>query len=351
VHIREIADSSDWDRILLSFPRPHVLQSSAWGQFKSKYGWAAQRLLFQEGGAARGAALVLRREVWPLPGCILYAPKGPILADPEDASLLSDALGLLEGVSRREGAIFLKVDPSLPADDQRILEVFRSRGWRPSGEQVQFRNTLTIDLRADEEALLAGMKPKTRYNVRLAGRRGVEVKSGTAEDLHLFYEMYAETASRDGFVIRPFGYYRDAWEAFLEGETARLLLAWYGREVLAGLVLYRFGPTAWYMYGASTGKHRDRMPNHLLQWEAIRWAKGQGCTCYDLWGAPDTLDETDPMWGVYRFKEGLGGTLFRGIGAYDFPTSPVRYMAYTRVMPRVLGMMRWRRRRGMPDLA
>jgi lipid II:glycine glycyltransferase (peptidoglycan interpeptide bridge formation enzyme) len=351
VNISEIANTSEWDRIILSFPEPHILQSYAWGQFKAKYGWTAQRVLFQEGDTVRGAALVLRREVRLLPGCILYVPKGPILVEPADVSLLSDALGLLEGVSRREGAIFLKVDPDLSLNDERIMEVFRSRGWRYSNEQVQFRNTLTIDLRADEEALMAGMKSKTRYNVRLAGRKGVEVKPGTVEDLALFYEIYAETASRDGFIIRPFDYYREAWGAFLRGETAQLLLAWYGGEPIAGLILYRFGPTAWYMYGASTERHRDRMPNYLLQWEAIRWAKGQGCTTYDLWGAPDTLDRADPMWGVYRFKEGLGGKLYRGIGAYDYPASQAQYLAYSRIMPRVLDIMRWIHRRRMTDLS
>ena len=137
----------------------------------------------------------------------------------------------------------------------------------------------------------------------------------------------------------------------MERGMAQLLLAWYGGEPIAGLILYRFGPTAWYMYGASSGRHRDRMPNYLLQWEAIRWAKGQGCTTYDLWGAPDTLDQADPMWGVYRFKEGLGGKLFRGIGAYDYPSSRARYIAYSRIMPRILDIMRWRHRRRMPDLS
>ena len=113
-------------------------------------------------------------------------------------------------------------------------------------------------------------------------------------------------------------------------------------EVVAGLILFVFGPSAWYMVGASSDRQRQFMPNHLLQWEAIRLAISLGCTVYDLWGAPDTLDEADPMWGVWRFKEGLGARFAPHIGAWDYPVSKPLYWLYTTAMPRVLETMRRR---------
>ncbi len=186
------------------------------------------------------------------------------------------------------------------------------------------------------------MKPKWRYNIRLAERSGVCVRAGGVADLPLFYAMYQETGGRDGFLVRPFAYYQAIWEPFLAQGLAHLLLAVVGDEAVAGLVLFRFGPTAWYFYGASTAKRRDLMPNHALQWAAMRWAKAHGCTRYDWWGAPDVLEESDPMWGVYRFKQGFGGEFAPHIGAWDFPVNRGLYWAYTRAMPKVLEVMRRR---------
>jgi lipid II:glycine glycyltransferase (peptidoglycan interpeptide bridge formation enzyme) len=190
------------------------------------------------------------------------------------------------------------------------------------------------------------MKQKTRYNVRLAGRRGVTVRQGDLSELDLFYRLYAETAKRDSFTIRAPEYYLDAWATFLERGQAHLLLAGLEGETVAGLMLFTFGPVAWYMYGASSNRHRKHMPNQLIQWEAIRRAKASGCTLYDLWGAPDNLDESDPMWGVVRFKLGLGGQLARGLGAWDYPTSRLAYWLYTVAMPRYLGILRSRQQTG-----
>jgi lipid II:glycine glycyltransferase (peptidoglycan interpeptide bridge formation enzyme) len=188
------------------------------------------------------------------------------------------------------------------------------------------------------------MKPKWRYNIRLAERKGVAVRDGSPADLSQFYAMYADTGARDGFLVRPFDYYRRIWERFLADGLAHLLLADLEGTPVAGLILFRFGPTAWYFYGASTAQGRDAMPNHALQWAAMRWARSVGCTRYDWWGAPDVLEESDPMWGVYRFKQGFGGEFVPGIGAWDFPVSTARYWAYTRAMPRLLDLARRRHR-------
>jgi peptidoglycan pentaglycine glycine transferase (the first glycine) len=356
----EITDAQSWDRSLLDLPNPHVLQSWSWGDFKSRHGWSVTRLLFQEGGRTLAAASVLERRMPRLPVSILYVPKGPAL-DWADASPLGAVLETLEHLARRRGALFLKIDPdvyyaneeptfsSRPALAPHVTALLGERGWRLSDDQVQFRNTVLLDLGRSEDELLAAMKQKTRYNVRLARRRGVTVRRGDASDLDTLYQLYAETSERDGFLIRPQSYYLDVWGSFLrEGKpdnaqaAAEPLLADVAGETVAGLVMFRFGPTAWYMYGASSDRHRKHMPNQLLQWEAIRRARETGCTLYDLWGAPDSLDESDPMWGVVRFKLGLGGKLVQGMGAWDFPANRAAYRLYTAVMPRYLD---WLRRR------
>ncbi len=362
MQVRSVDDARAWDSALLALPNPHILQSWAWGEFKSRHGWRATRLLFREGDETVAAAAVLRRRVPRLPLSILYVPKGPAL-DWTDTTLAERVLRELVRLALRERALFIKVDPDIyypegapafsprPARATEIARILESQGWRSSDEQIQFRNTLLIDLERPEDDLLAGMKQKTRYNVRLAARRGVTVRSVGASDslaerdaaLSTFYQLYAETGRRDGFIIRPPEYYRDAWGSFVEGGLARLFLAEFEGEVLAGLALFFFGPTAWYMYGASSDRHRQHMPNYLLQWEAIRWAKEQGCALYDLWGAPNELDESGPMWGVVRFKLGLGGELAQGLGAWDYPVSRAGYRFYSSIMPSYLGWLRARR--------
>lgn len=341
-----IDDRAAWNQTLLRLPSPHVLQSWEWGAFKSQHGWSATRWALQDaGGTPRAAALVLRRRFARLPLSLLYLPKGPIL-DHADAEAWDGVFIHLERLARRQWAIFVKIDPDVSADESGITGRLLARGWRVSPEQIQFRNTMTLDLTQDEETLLAGMKSKWRYNVRLAGRRGVVVRSGTASDLPLLYDMYRETALRDGFVIRPLEYYGDLWGNFIQSGLAHPLIAEVDGEAVAMLVLFYFGERAWYMYGASRNQHREKMPNHLLQWQAMRWARSVGCTVYDMWGAPNEPVESDPMWGVYRFKRGFGAAWVEHIGAYDYPTSRTGYWTYTVAMPRLLALMRrlyWRR--------
>ena len=333
-----IDDPHRWNAALAALPARHVLQSWEWGQFKSRWGWMPRYLLFEDQQRPVAAALVLRRAVSPLRLSILYAPKGPAL-DYSDAALVDRVLSQLAGLARRDRAIFIKIDPDLAAADRSIL---LDRGWRSSSEQIQLRNTALLDLTPTEDQLLAAMKPKTRYNIRLAQRKAMNVRSGDLDDLKLLYDMYAETSQRDGFLVRPFNYYQDAWGGFIQSGLAEPLIAEVEAQPVAGLILFRFTDRAWYMYGMSRALHRDRMPNHLLQWRAMQWAKSHGCTVYDLWGAPDELNEADSMWGVYKFKEGLGATFTEHVGAHDFVVSRFGYWLYSAVMPRVLALMRKR---------
>jgi len=225
-----------------------------------------------------------------------------------------------------------------------LIEELSGSGWQFSDEQIQFRNTVLLDLENSEEDLLMAMKSKTRYNVRLAGRKGVSIRRGGMDDLDMLYAMYAETAIRDGFAIRSKDYYLTVWQTFLASEMLTPLIAEVDGNPVAGLMLFTYCKTAWYIYGMSKDEHRNLMPTYLIQWEAFRLAKDKGCTVYDLWGAPDEFKPDDSLWGVYRFKKGLGGQVVRTIGAWDLPLRPWVFKLYAQVWPRVMGILRARGR-------
>ncbi|HZJ23076.1 MAG TPA: peptidoglycan bridge formation glycyltransferase FemA/FemB family protein, partial [Anaerolineales bacterium] len=225
-----------------------------------------------------------------------------------------------------------------------VMSELKHRGWRLSADQIQFKNTIVVDLKVSEEEMLARMKQKTRYNIRLAAKKNITLRIGTQNDLAILYKMYAETSLRDGFVIRNEGYYQMVWETFMSSEepTCEPLIAEVNSEPVAAIFVFYFAGQAYYIYGMSRSIHREKMPAYLLQWEAMKRAKAKGCSVYDLWGAPDVFDENDSMWGVYRFKEGFGGNVVRTLGAWDFAPNPLWYKMYSEIIPRVLDVMRSR---------
>lgn len=346
-----------WQQALARLPEAHVLQSWTWGEFKSRWGWSASPLILElsaEVESPSAAAMVLKRRLPRTPFSILYVPRGPVM-DYGNGPLRRVVLAELEQLCRREGAVFIKIDPEVvkswgtdparsSADGRRMVEELEARRWRFSSGQIQFRNTVHLAIQRPEEELLAAMKQKTRYNIRLAARRGVTVRLGTPDDFPTIVKMYRETAARDGFSIRPPAYYLDIWNAFFGAGLVQPFLAEYDGEPLAAVLIVRSGDSAVYMYGASTDKHRERMPSYLLQWEAIRWARSQGMERYDFWGAPDEFDPSDPLWGVWRFKAGFQGQVVRHIGAWDYVPRPFWYWLYTVAMPRYLGLLRSRNR-------
>jgi peptidoglycan pentaglycine glycine transferase (the first glycine) len=351
----------NWDQIIAALPGGHFLQSWHWGEAKRSTGWQpTTRLWVDQAGEVCAAALILVRSIEirgvSLPLRLMYLPRGPLLRDWEDSQLRSRVLSDLKLIGQKQRVVFIKIDPQvevgrgIPGAQEashhqstvELIDVFMESGWLASQEQVQFKNTMLIDLLPDSETLLAAMKQKTRYNIRLASRRGVTVRAGSQEDLDLLFQMYAETAIRDGFTIRNPGYYLELWRTFMAAGIAEPLLAEVEGEPVAGVIIFRYAGRAWYMYGMSRAVHREKMPNYLLQWEAMMQAKQAGCAEYDLWGAPDEFVEGDQLWGVYRFKAGLGAEVVRYIGAWDMPLNGMLYRTYTQLMPRLLGMMRRR---------
>ena len=391
--------------MIAKLPNPHFLQTVEWAQVKAAGGWQPLYVVWSNksdksnksnrpGGAVLpnggyytdrpdlsdlfdfldlsdlsdivASALVLKKTIirsgFAARLCLLYCPKGPNL-DWDDEPLRKRVLDDLQRLAHQQGAIFLKVDPDvvlgtgIPGADDSVTEPggeavradWAQRGWRFSQDQIQFRNTVLLDVSPSEEEMLARMKQKTRYNVRLAAKKGVTVRVGGPADFTMLYQMYAETAARDGFIIRDESYYQTVWQTFqpstVHGQaSAQPLIAEADGEAIAAVFLFAFAGRAYYVYGMSRDVQREKMPAYLLQWEAMRWAKANGCTTYDLWGAPDVFDESDSMWGVFRFKEGLGGRVVRTLGAWDVAPNPLWYALYTQVMPKVLDFMRHRAR-------
>ena len=352
----------NWNQILAHIPDSHILQSREWGLVKKAFEWELMPQVWRDhNGMPVAAALVMLRKI-SIGGFgpelrLMYIPRGPLL-DWDDRELRGQVLGDLQKMARRHRVVFLKIDPEViistgapgtPEETQHptgleTLELLRKNGWQPSNDQIQFPNTIWIEITHSEEDLLANMKQKTRYNIGLAKRKGVTIRRGTSSDLPMLYNMYAQTAQRDGFVIRARDYYLTLWEQFIQSGLAVPLIAEVKGEAVAGLVLFFFSGKAWYLHGMSTQKHRNKMPNYLLQWEAIILAREYNCVVYDLWGAPTTFDESDSMWGVYRFKEGLGGRVIRTIATWDYTPRPILYYLYNSLVPRLLEIMRKRSR-------
>ena len=296
----------DWNQFLSTRPNAHLLQTGEWGELKSLFEWKPVRLVNGEDGVQ-----ILFRKL-PLGFSIGYIPK----ANPS-ASLWEE----IDRVCRQNRAVFLKLEPDLWNDQPSTP--FPSV-LRPSPHNIQPPRTFIVDIKDTEEEILARMKQKTRYNIRLAEKKGVSVRPW--DDLSAFHDMMLVTGDRDKFGVHSEKYYRRAYELLHPEEMCEILVAEYQGKPLAALFVARHGNRAYYLYGASTDEERNRMPTYLLQWEAMKWAKARGCMEYDLWGVPDEEEATleanfetrhDGLWGVYRFKRGFGGQLRRAAQALD----------------------------------
>lgn len=333
-----------WEDYLAGFPEAHILQTRAWGDLKSAFGWKAAYVTAQgaDGSRVQLGAQILFRQL-PLGLTIAYIGKGPVgsekaLADP----VCWDALWQeVDSLCRRQRAVFLKLEPDqleiradlemMPGDAQ----LPPPHGFRLSPQTIQPRRTLVVDLSGSEEQILDRMKQKTRYNIRLAAKKGVVVHPSS--DLDIFHHLMMVTGERDMFGVHSRDYYRRAYELFQTRGECIMLVAEYQGEPLSALMAFGRGRRAWYFYGASGNAHRERMPTYLLQWEAMQWARSRGCISYDLWGVPDCdesyleahfSERSQGLWGVYRFKRGFGGELFRARGPWDRVYFPALYALY-----------------------
>ncbi len=318
---------AEWNDFLVQFPDVHTLQTGEWGELKSAFGWEAVRLA----GDGIGAQILFRR--LPLGLTFGYIPKGPVTGKEAtgDSQKFWDEV---EALCQKRRAIFLKVEQD-GWEDENVSPVSLPSAFVPSPQHVQPRCTLVIDLRGSEEAIFDRMKPKTRYNIRLAGRKEVTVRA--SDDIENFHALMTVTSRREGFHVHSLDYYRRAYELFHPHGLCELFVAEYQGRTLAAVMAFACRKSSYYFYGASADEERNRKPTYPLQWEAIRWAHRKGCLEYDMWGIPDEAasvnedeaeEREDGLWGVYRFKRGFGGMVRRAIPTFDRVYNPLLYKLY-----------------------
>jgi lipid II:glycine glycyltransferase (peptidoglycan interpeptide bridge formation enzyme) len=319
----EINDSQ-WQEFLARHPEAHLLQSFEWGELKSAFGWEAVRVM--EGNT--GAQILFRR--LPLGYSFAYLPKGPLTDSTPDFNFWAE----VDRSCRKRKAVFLKVEADGWMENRWVMHL-DEKLFAPSPQHIQPHSTLVVDLNGSQDDIFNTMKPKTRYNIRLAGRKDIVVHTST--DVENFYRVMGITSQREAFHVHSLEYYQRAYELFYPKGMCELFVADYQGQTLAAVMIFAFGKTAYYFYGASADAERNRKPTYPLQWAAICWAHEKGCTQYDMWGIPDEAssveeDEAeareDGLWGVYRFKRGFGGSIRHAIPTVDRIYNPLLYKLY-----------------------
>ncbi|MDE2774430.1 MAG: peptidoglycan bridge formation glycyltransferase FemA/FemB family protein [Chloroflexota bacterium] len=319
---------ADWDRFVCGQPRAHLLQLSAWGALKSQFGWDARIVALGIGAEIQAGALVLSKFLPFGLGKMAYVPLGGYAIDPLLYPLLWDLVG------RETGAAFIKLEPGhFPPG---AAPDFARMGFRKSPQTIQPPRTIVIDIAADDETILRRMNQGTRRKIRKSLKSGINFEEGARVDLSAFSQLMAHTGQRNAFGVHNEAYFAGVFELLLP-KYGTLLLARREGDLLAAIMVFGLGETAWYLYGASARGKGNLYATYGIQWAAIQWAKQRGCRYYDLWGVPDhdeaTLeaqfkDRGDGLWGVYGFKRGWGGEVRRSLGAWDKALNPLVYAAY-----------------------
>jgi lipid II:glycine glycyltransferase (peptidoglycan interpeptide bridge formation enzyme) len=299
-----------------------------WGEFKSRFGWTSIAFLIEWAGYAPCPLLTLSRRL--APGfSFAYIPWGPSLPDNFPAADRTAALAELAQKMKPHlprNTAFIRFDPPWAnVDGEAALPL--SANFKRAAADVQPPDTVIINLSASYEEILAAMKPKWRYNISLAGKKGVQVDCGGAQEIEKFYSLLKETAQRDGIAIHSIGYYKNLFDicGAYQNTSLRLYTASHEGDTIAAVVVLFRGETATYLYGASSNIKRNLMAPYALQWKAMQDAKDSGCVYYDLFGIPPSDNPDHPMSGLYRFKTGFGGKIIHRPGSWDFPYKPFIY--------------------------
>jgi len=344
-------------------PVQHFLQSRLWAEFKKQQGWTYRQYEVHTAGTRSFLLTVLLRQLGSF-GFLAYIPMGP--------SILTDYDSRLPEAMQKKG-LFLaelaeKLVPLLPTyvflirfdppwgctvvngkepdDPGRAFPLTPHTGNRKTpyriikaDTDIQPPDTVQLDLRQPLDALLNGCKPKWRYNIRLAEKKGVRIRcfSGSEAEtaISIFYKLYRETAARDGIAIHAESYYQSLCTLALNPQynTEHILIsvyvAFFEDTPLAAIITLFSSVEAVYLYGASSNERRNLMPAYLLQWQAIQDAKNRGCLTYDFYGIPPSDDPEHPMHGLYRFKTGFGGMIIHRVGTLDIPVRNFRYHVYS----------------------
>lgn len=318
---------AEYEQFIGSHPQGHFMQSSLWAKQKPDWTWAAIMRRDAEDRVV-GSLAVLVRKIPGLPFTLMYGCRGPVCA-PDDRDTINDLLAGVKHLARMFKSYAIKLDPDVAADNTQFTEMLTSFGFKRAGQgknfegaQPRFVFRLNIEGKTEEE-LLAFFSSKTRYNIRLAARKGVDVRLDNHDGIDDFSSLMIETGIRDGFVTRPASYFRNILDNL--GDHARLYMAYFEGNPIAGTLAIHYGDKVWYLYGASSNEYRNLMPNYLLQWEMIKWAAELSCRIYDFRGVSGDLSEDNPLYGLYRFKRGFNGDLCEFVGEFDYVRSPLIY--------------------------
>jgi lipid II:glycine glycyltransferase (peptidoglycan interpeptide bridge formation enzyme) len=338
-------EDAEWDAFVAQHPQGSLLQTNSWARLKSRFGWRSHRVWLKHDGKLVAGAQVLFRSAALGFMRVAYIPHGP-LVDWDNEEQLEIFFNQLDHAIYQQRAGMVKIEPLLWQNEispDHWNDICQRHNCQPNNDTIQPPQTMIIDLLSAEEDIMAAMKQKTRYNIRLAAKKGVTVRVGSSQDISTFNQLIQVTGQRNTFGVHEPRYYQTAYELF-QPDNVALLIAEYENQPLSAIMVFRWGNKAAYLYGASSDEERKRMPNYALQWAAIRWAKEQGCSEYDLWGVPDYpeeqleadfLDRHEGLWGVYRFKRGFGGQLRRTVGSADRIYNKTVYRLY-----------QWQRSRG-----
>ncbi|MDL2234178.1 peptidoglycan bridge formation glycyltransferase FemA/FemB family protein, partial [Ruminococcaceae bacterium OttesenSCG-928-L11] len=316
----------EYEQFAATHPNGGITQSVKWHGVKNN--WGHEVVVSRNGdGAIVGGVSILVQKIPVIGTSMLYSPRGPV-CDWYDTAVMADLKTGIDALAKKHKAHIYKMDPDVLDSDERFLTLAKEAGYtRYKGGtgfetiQARFNYRLYLEGRTEEE-LFQNLTQKTRYNVRVAMKKGVEVRVAGEDALDDFMRLMSVTGERDGFSIRPKSYFQRMLSCL--GEHARLYMAYYDGKAVSGALTTNYAGKTCYIYGASDNAHRNVMPNYLIQWEMIRWAAQTGCTVYDFQGVSGNLDESDHLYGLYRFKKGFNGTLDELAGEFDYTYRPIR---------------------------
>ena len=324
-------EEKEYKEFLENHDRCNFQQSLEWGKVKTS--WKNEVVLAKdENGKIIGAISVLIRKI-PIFGNFMYVSRGPI-CDIHNEKVLKELTEGLRELAKQYKAFTLRMEPDIKSDDEEFKKIIKNLGFKINdkgknfSDGIQPRYVFRLDIKGKtEDEIFAAFHPKTRYNVRLAMKKGIEIREGTREDLKDFHKIMMVTGKRDNFMIRPLSYFEKMYDC-LAPEHLKLMMAYYNGQPVSGIIDIIYGNKIWYLYGASSNEHRNLMPNYLLQWEMIKYSIEHGKDVYDFRGVTGIVDEKDPHYGLYRFKKGFNAEFTEFVGEVYINFKPVTYKMY-----------------------
>ena len=321
----------EYEKFLQTHERCNFQQSTRWAKVKSN--WKNEIVLAEDNkGNIIGSLSILIRKI-PIFGNIMYSSRGPV-CDIHDEKVLAQLTEGAKELAKKYNAIVLKIEPDIESKDEEFRKIVERIGYKIKDdaknfrEEIQPRYVFRLDIKGKtEDEVFANFHSKTRYNIRLATKKGVTIKEGTREDLKEFHRIMVETGARDGFIIRSLEYFEKMYDE-LAPDHMKLLMAYHEDKPISGVIPIMYGNKTWYLYGASSNEHRNLMPNYLLQWEMIKMALARKSDIYDLRGVSGVVDENHPQYGLYRFKKGFGAEFTEFLGEIYIPFKPLKYNLY-----------------------